>query len=64
MPSIPKHMPSFDPTQWAGLLSATSGDAGDEALAKRALYLPYISCLSLHPAYVPPRLAYISPISR
>jgi len=34
MPSMPKHMPSFDPTQWAGLSSATSGDAGDEALAK------------------------------
>ena len=27
-------MPSFDPTQWAGLSSATSGDAGEETLAK------------------------------
>lgn len=34
MPSMSKHMPSFDPTQWAGLSSATSGEAGDETLAK------------------------------
>ena len=26
--------PTPNPTQWAGLSSATSGDAGDEALAK------------------------------
>ena len=57
--------PTPNPTQWAGLSSATSGDAGDEALARRALYLPYISPVSpLHLPCLSLPLACTSPISR
>ena len=58
MPSMPKHMPSFDPTQWAGLSSATSGDAGDEALAKTRTEAEHFAALleaglALNPSRTP-----------